>query len=171
MYLSIKDPEQRISPKITGIWRITNTIGHGTVLIILFVLLAVYRAYHWPLWAAVLIYAAAGLMILSAIFSILIEPSYLQKTWRYEVDEEFIQLKHGRLNIKHTVIPMTKVEYVNTSQGPFLRRHGLYEIVIGSVSSSHTIPAVPEEEAFALRNKIAYYAKITDEDAMGEKEI
>lgn len=90
------------------------------------------------------------------------QPIYLQRTWRYEIEEQHIQIKHGLFSKHHLIIPMSKVQYVNTNQGPLLRRYGLSTITIGTIASSHEIPAITEEEATALRNRIAQLANINE---------
>lgn len=162
MYLNIPEPSRPISAKIISIWRWTNTIGHAVTLIILGALLYFDAAYNWVSWIDNVLYILIGLMVISSVFSILIEPSFVQKSWRYEINEEFVQLKHGRFNQQHTLIPMTKVEYVTTDQGPFLRKHNLYNLKIGTTTSSHNIPALPKEEAIQLRSQIAMFAKVKD---------
>lgn len=164
MYPHINEPLQRISPKATTMWKMSNTIGHGITLLILAILLYMEIAFSWRDWIGWILYIVTVLIMISAVYSILIEPSILQRTWRYEVDDEHIQLKHGAFTQTHTLIPITKVEYVTTNQGPLLRKFGLYDIKIGSVTTSHNIPAIPAEEALALRAKIAHLAKIKEQD-------
>lgn len=164
MYINVEEPTQRISPYAVKVWRITNTIGHGVTLVVLGGLLAASLYFDWKVWIGWILYALLGLTVISAIYSILFEPYYLQKTWRYEIDETYIQLKHGSITQKHKLIPMSKVEFVMTNQGPFLRKYGLCNLEIGTVTSSHQIPAISKEEAVRLRAQIAELANIKDTD-------
>ncbi|QFT91087.1 Bacterial membrane flanked domain protein [Bacillus sp. THAF10] len=169
MYLTIKEPTKKISSHAVNVWRMSNTIGHTVALIILAVLLYCSHAFGWYSWVPIVLYIFIGLFTVSAIYSIFIEPTFLQRTWRYEVDEEFIQLKEGKWNESHTIIPMEKVEVVKTEQGPLLRKFHLYNIVIGTTTSSHTIPAIPKDLALDLKARIATFAKVTEDDvAEGE---
>ncbi|MFD1032598.1 PH domain-containing protein [Metaplanococcus flavidus] len=161
----LKEPERQISTKIIQIWRMTNTIGHGSFLLGFGALLTASHLWDWYNWVNITLYVLIGITILSAIFSIWIEPVFIQRTWRYDVDENFIQLKHGRWNVEHKIIPMAKIEYVMTDQGPFLRKAGLYSLKIGTTASSHTIPAIPQEEALKLRSLIASYANVKEDDS------
>lgn len=95
---------------------------------------------------------------------IFLQPVWLYRHWYYGVSAEFLQLKHGALNKVHQVIPMAKVQSVTTNQGPLMRKYGLYSVSVGTMGSSHVIPALPEEVAFALRNQIASYARINEVD-------
>lgn len=164
MYINVEEPTQTISPNAIRIWRMTNAILELTALAVISGLLIAGYYFDWKEWIIWILWALIGLNILSAVYSIWIEPSITQKTWRYEIDEEYIQLKHGRFQKHHSLIPMAKVEFVSTNQGPFLRKYDLYDLTIGTVTSSHKIPAIPKEEALALRAKIGFFAKVKDND-------
>jgi membrane protein YdbS with pleckstrin-like domain len=162
MYRDIEEPEHRISTSAVKVWRLSNTIGHGIAFFIIAVLLGLDHLFEWWNWIDWVLYGLTVIAFLSAIYSIFIEPALLQRTWRYGVDEEYVQLKHGVLTRVHVLVPMTKVEYVKTNQGPLMRKFGMYNVEIGTMASSHSIPAVSEKEALALRAQIAQLAKIKD---------
>ena len=164
MYLQIQEPTQRISKDSILVWRLSNSLGHGITILILGVLWYLSEMYDWKIWITYGLIVLIGLTVLSAIYSILFEPYYKHKTWRYEIDEEYVQLKRGHLIVEHIVIPMAKVEYVSTHQGPFLRKFRLYDVEIGTTTTNHTIPAIPAEQAIALREQIAIFAKVKDLD-------
>lgn len=167
MYIQIEEPTEKISIDAVKVWRISNTIGHFSGLLITAVLIICTERFDWYGWIGLTLYIIGGLLVISSIFSIAIEPAYLQRTWRYKVDQQFIQLKHGKWQESHTLIPMEKVEYVQTQRGPIMRRYDLYNIEIGTTTSSHSIPAIPSEEAKKLKAEIATYAKIKDKDLIG----
>lgn len=164
MYIQIEEPTEKISTAAVKVWRISNTIGHGLVLLITGALIVCSEMFDWFGWISIVLYILGGIILLSSIYSIVIEPFYLQRTWRYKIDQQFVQLKHGKWYEKHTLIPMEKVEYVRTEQGPIMRRYALYNIEIGTTTSNHVIPAIPSEEAQKLKAEIATYAKIQDTD-------
>jgi uncharacterized protein len=164
MYLNIEEPTEKISIDAVKVWRISNTLGHLLALIIIAILVVCSNKFGWFEWINIVLYILAGLAILSAVFSIVIEPIYLQRTWRYQIDQQFVQLKHGKWQVKHTLIPMEKVEYVRSEQGPLMRMFNLYKVEIGTTTSNHVIPGIPSEEAMLLKAQIATYAKIQDSD-------
>lgn len=164
----IKEPEQRISPAAIKVWRIRAGVLDGFIFIALGVLLYLNHRFDWAEWLDIIFYILLVLAVIYAVYNILIRPIYLQRTWRYEIDEEHIQLKHGALRQSHLIVPMTKVQYVETNQGPLLRKYKLRTITIGTMASSHDIPALPEQEATKLRSRIAFLAEITDDEAVGE---
>ena len=170
MYLHINEPTKRISADSVRVWRISNLLGYGIALVLTGAVLYAAYYYDWKTWITAILTIGSILLFVSAIWAVGIEPYYLQKTWRYEIDEQFAQLKYGRFTVKHIVIPMEKVEYVSTSQGPFLRKYGLFNVEIGTTTSDHTIPAIHQEEAYALRQQIATYAKVKLEEENGVEE-
>ncbi|MCM2677208.1 PH domain-containing protein [Alkalicoccobacillus plakortidis] len=157
-------PDQRISKKAVVVWRISSTIAHVITLLVLGTVLFLHWYYDWANWIGYITYVITGLIILQAIYKIFIYPIYMQKTWRYRVDNEYIQIKHGAIEHVHLLIPMVKVLHVSTSQGPILRKFGLSTITIGTTASSHEIPALPVDEAEDLREKIAMLAKVTEDE-------
>ncbi|MBM7605145.1 membrane protein YdbS with pleckstrin-like domain [Metabacillus crassostreae] len=170
MYIEIDEPTEQISKYAVKVWRTSNTIGHTLTLIIIAILILCTMKFDWYEWIGIVLYALGGIIVISAVFSILIEPAYLQQTWRYKVDPQFIQLKHGKWQVVHTLIPMEKVEYVRTEQGPLMRRYQLYNVEIGTTASSHVIPAIPAKTARNLKFQIAAWAKLQDQDSNeGEK--
>ena len=164
MYIHIEEPTESISTDAVKVWRISNTIGHVTAIVITIALLLCADWFGWYGWISTVLYIISGIIVLSAIYSIVIEPVYLQRTWRYSMDQQFAQLKHGKWKVKHTLIPMEKVEYVRTEQGPIMRRFQVFNLEIGTTTSSHVIPAIPAEAAQKLKEQIAVFAKITEKE-------
>ncbi|API92076.1 membrane protein [Virgibacillus pantothenticus] len=162
MYQHIEEPKQKISQHAINVWRITNTIGHFIFLIIIIVLLTLHANFEWYGWIGYVLWILLGLDIISAIWSVFFEPILLQKYWRYGINKDFVQLKHGKWNMEHQVIPMTKIQYVSLKQGPILRKYGLSSVSIGTMASTHEIPAIQEDEAKTIRDEIAALAKIKE---------
>ncbi|MFC4619512.1 PH domain-containing protein [Camelliibacillus cellulosilyticus] len=161
---NLKEPDRRISPNAVKVWRISATIGHAIAVIIIGVVLYLQHRFDWVDWLMPILYGLGAIVIVHAIYRLFFYPIYQQRTWRYSVDESFVQLKHGSLEKTYVIVPMTKVQYVNTSQGPLMRRYGLMSVTIGTMASSHDIPALPEQEAEALCTRIAYLAQISEPD-------
>ncbi|MFS0857511.1 PH domain-containing protein [Paenibacillus taichungensis] len=157
-------PEQRLSPHAITIWRINGIISSGVGFLVIAVLLVLDSIYGWKTWIGWLLWGITAISVLYAVWEIWIQPSLLYKHWYYDVNEEFLQLKHGALTKEHQIIPMAKVQSVTTNQGPLLRKYGLYSVSVGTMGSSHNIPALPEEVALSLRNQIASYARINEVD-------
>lgn len=162
MQVEIRAPENRLSKDFVKVKIINETISHIIAFIVLGVLFYLDYKFSWKTWIHWILIIITIIIIVETIWSIFIQPFLLYKFWRYHVDEEYLQLKSGALNEKHELIPMTKVQSVQTNQGPLLRRYRLYSLSIETMGSTHAIPALSKETAIALRNEIARFAKIKE---------
>ncbi|MBG9446003.1 PH domain-containing protein [Cytobacillus firmus] len=163
MLVNIKEPQNRISSRAIRVWIISEVIQNIIGFAVLGVLFYLNDLFSWKEWIGWVLIILLFVSIPAAIWSF-ISPFIKYKSWRYDVDEEYVQMKSGVWQEKHLLIPMTKVQSVETVQGPIMRKYGLYSVTMGTMGSSHTIPALPEGEAVSLRNQIAKYAKIKEED-------
>ncbi|MDF1996278.1 PH domain-containing protein [Peribacillus frigoritolerans] len=154
-------PQKRLSKDAIKVWMLSETITNLIAFIILGVLLYLDYRFSWKEWIGWILIGITIISVLGAAWS-LISPFLLYKNWRFDVDQEFLQLKSGVLNEVHELVPMTKIQSVATKQGPLLRKYRLCSVSIETMGSSHSIPALPKEVAIKLRNQIAQYAKIKE---------
>ncbi|MEK3936692.1 PH domain-containing protein [Sporosarcina sp. FSL W7-1349] len=154
-------PVNRISKKGLAVWRVYGLIQ--TVLILVVAAGAGTLAYifDWPTW----VYVVAGVVVLVfAYLVIFLFPKVRWMRWRYEVRESEIELQHGIFIVTRTLIPMVRVQHVDTSQGPILRKYGLSVITISTAATNHSIPALLMEEADELRSRISVLARVAEDD-------
>lgn len=117
--------------------------------------------FDWPQW----LYAVYGLIVVAyGILFIYLFPKIRWERWRYEVREQEIELQHGLFIVKRTLVPMVRVQHVDTEQGPILRKYDLAEISISTAATTHTIPALITEEADELRARISVLARVAEDD-------
>ncbi|MRG88079.1 PH domain-containing protein [Salinibacillus xinjiangensis] len=160
----LQSPEHKLSSKSVKVWLLREAIENLIGFIVFIVLFIFDYKFTWVDWVGWVLIGLAVLGILGAIWGF-IRPYFLYKHWRYDISEEFLQLKHGALKEEHQLVPMTKIQSVSTKQGPLLRKYDLYSLSVQTMGSSHTIPALDQEVATKLRNTIAQYAKVEE---MGE---
>ena len=120
-----------------------------------------FRLFDWPMWYAV---AGAGLALILTILSIVVIPSIRWKRWRYEVTEHELELQHGVFFIHRTLVPIVRVQHVDTSQGPLLKKYNLATVSISTAATVHEIPAVDIHEAEELRRSISAFARVAEDD-------
>ncbi len=161
MYSDINEPQNRLSKDAVKVWIIRDTISNIIWFIVLGILLYLDYRFSWKEWIGWILKGLIPISVLGAVWS-WIRPFLLYKSWRFDINEDFLQLKSGVLNEEHQLVPMTKIQSVSTNQGPLLRKYGLCSVSIETMGSSHSIPALPKEDAIELRNQIAYYAKIKE---------
>ncbi|TVQ67848.1 MAG: hypothetical protein EA360_01520 [Balneolaceae bacterium] len=151
----------KLTPRAIRVWQWGNGIGN------LF-LLAVPAGYFF-------IFGVSGLhtwlLSLLSLFSFTLWVSSLTwfpyltwKNWRYCVDEKEIDLKRGVIVKTRTLIPLSRVQHVDTRQGPLLRWFGLSTVTISTAATTHEIPALDSVIADRVRKKISTYARLAEED-------
>ena len=155
------EPQKRISKQALSVWRISGVIkvavGWGIGAIAIF-LLHIFSA---PFWISII------LMIVGLFFTylfIFLFPTLRWRRWRYEVREEEIELQHGFFIRSRTLIPMIRVQHVETVQGPLLRKYHLASVIVVTAATGHEIPALGESEAEELRFYISKLARVAEDD-------
>ena len=157
-------PQQKLSKSAIKAWRISTSM-----LMFFFILIPFFLwVYHllapntdisgWTIIALfVLILIGSGLIILFV-------PEVRWQRWYYEVDEHEIDLQSGILIITRTLVPIKRVQHVDTRQGPILRSYGLADVTISTAATTHRIPALNEEVADKVRDQISKFARLAEED-------
>jgi uncharacterized protein len=103
--------------------------------------------------AAVLVVALGGVAF----------PALRWRAWRYEVRDEEIDLLRGVLIVRRTLIPMTRVQHVDTRRTVLSDLFDLRSVTVHTAAGSHTIPALRPADAAAIRDRIALLAREPDE--------
>jgi membrane protein YdbS with pleckstrin-like domain len=103
---------------------------------------------------------AAGVVALAAggVFV----PLLRWRTWRYEIREHEIDLQHGALNVRRTLIPMTRVQHVESERTVLSDLFDLRSVTVYTAAGDHTIPALRPGAAAEIRDRIALLAREPD---------
>jgi uncharacterized protein len=108
----------------------------------------------WLAWAlAVAVVAVGGLAM----------PLVRWRRWRYEVRDEEIDLLRGAVVVRRTLIPMTRVQHVDTQRTPLSDLFELRSVTVHTAAGSNSIPALRPGDAAAIRDRIAVLAREPDE--------
>ena len=91
-------------------------------------------------------------------------PEIRWRRWSYQVDEHEVDLQSGIFIITRTLVPIKRVQHVDTRQGPILRSYNLADVTISTAATTHRIPALNEEVADRVRDKISKFARLAEED-------
>lgn len=81
------------------------------------------------------------------------------RRWRYELRDEEIDLLRGWIVVTRTLIPTVRVQHVDTRRTWLSDRFGLRAVVVHTAAGAHTIPALREDDAAAIRDRIALLAR------------
>lgn len=159
--MTISEPQKRISERALTVWKIAAFLHSLVIWVLAGGLIALTVIFDFPYWV---IAAAVIIAVLYSYLFIFLFPTLRWKRWRYEVREQEIELQYGVFIIKKTLIPMIRVQHVDTQQGPLLRKYQLSTVTVSTAATVHEIPALDMEEAEALRVSISRLARVADED-------
>ncbi|WP_059105164.1 PH domain-containing protein [Shouchella shacheensis] len=158
-----KEPSQRLPKKAIQVWRIQNSFD--TLFFALFPvaygLLGYFFFENLPSW---ILWGLIGVVLLYGLARIVIWPQIQWYRFRYEVLDEEIDIRQGVVIVRRTLIPMVRVQHVDTEQGPILRRYKMAAVSITSAATTHSIPTLFLEDADALRDQIAELASVNEDE-------
>jgi len=158
----IVQPTEKLSKDSIRVWRISAIITYIILIAISGALLFASYHFDWVSWVQIGLWVITGLFVLLSPWSIFIDPGLSYRYFHYGIDENYVRIYSGIFFKTDLVVPMTKIQYVEADQGPLLRKYKLQSITIGTLGSSHEIPALNEAVAFELRDKISTLAKIKE---------
>ena len=90
-------------------------------------------------------------------------PTLLWRRWRYEIRPLEIDLQRGLVQVTRTLVPMTRVQHVDTRRGPLQRRLGLATVVFYTAAGPNEIPQLAQKTAAEVRDRIAELTRTADE--------
>lgn len=78
------------------------------------------------------------------------------RSWRFEVGESALHLRHGVVTTRASTIPYHRVQHIDLESGPLERRLRLTTLVLrtASASSDSTVPGIDAADAEVLRRRI-----------------
>lgn len=154
-------PFHKLTPRAIRVWQWSNSIRTLFFFIIPIVYAIVFGLDGFHQWIVISI---AILVFAYWILSIVLMPYLSWKNWRYAIDENEIDLKRGVIFKTRTLIPLSRVQHVDTRQGPLLRGYNLASVTISTAATTHEIPALDSVIADRVRHQISTYARLAEED-------
>lgn len=110
-----------------------------------------------------LLVALAIVLPLGIVVHVLVIPRLRWRRWRYEVREQEIDLQRGAFVVRRTLVPMSRVQHVDTRRTVVSEMFGLASVVFHTAAGANEIPALGEAEAAEIRDRIADLAATADD--------
>lgn len=151
---------QKLAPQVVRLWRLNGCF-------LLFIVFFGYVGGAWLISSQIpllLLVLLGGLLLILLIAGLLYVPKYQYACWHYIVRDDEIELRHGVWFTKRSVIPIVKIQHVDTVQGPLMRAYGVTALILATSAGMHTIPGILPHVADALRQTILTIAKVDDDD-------
>jgi len=109
---------------------------------------------------AILPFLAASVLFVSLASVV---PDLRWRRWRYEIREDEVDLQRGIFWVSRTLVPLARIQHVDTRQGPLQRRFGLATVVFYTAAGPNEIPELSAPVADGVRDRIAELTREQDE--------
>ena len=151
-----KAPRERIDSLALKAWFYSGLLwGLALLLITVAYIVLVNTLLDW---------LGIGVVVVFIILAAIIIPRLRMYYWRYEIYDDEIEIQHDIIVIKRTLIPMIRIQHIDTEHGPIMRYFKLATLRISTAATDHRIPALAQDKAAELRGEISALARVSDED-------
>jgi uncharacterized protein len=149
------EPTRTLAREARWVWRGEQLLGWGVAVIAGLIAAAQLDG--------VLALLLRLLPLAGLVAAVAIVPSLRWRRWRWEVRPEAIDIRRGTLTIRRTLVPMLRVQHVDTTRGVVEQALDLATVVIHTAAGSHRIPLLSVADAAEVRDRIADLARTADE--------
>lgn len=157
-------PTHRLNPRIKSVWRLNDAINITIIFALIFGFIFLLNTLEPAEWASIGMFTIIVMYVLTLIIWLIILPPIRFQRWRYELTENYIDIAHGIVWRKRTIIPFVRVQNTDTRQGPILRAFRLAEVTVATAAGEHKIPGLETDVADGLRDRAAELARLAQED-------
>jgi membrane protein YdbS with pleckstrin-like domain len=147
------EPSRRLSSSARWLWRTEGLVAGA-------VALAAAQAAGASLGGP-LLWTFGALVVLAVGVGVI--PELRWRRWRYEVRDEELDIRRGAFKVTRTLVPMLRVQHVETTRGLLEQLFGLSTVVVHTAAGETTIPALSEFDADLLRDRIAVLGRRPDD--------
>jgi uncharacterized protein len=151
----LPEPDRSLPRRAISYWRVRLALQ---LLAVLGAALALA-----PALPGVVAWLAPALVVAAAVAAIAFIPPLRHRRWRYAVRDEEIDLHHGTFVVRRTLVPMRRVQHVDTQAGPLLGSFSLAAVAFHTAAGATTIPALESSTAEEVRARVAELARVADD--------
>ena len=158
---ALREPGEKLDPRAKRLWMLSDLFGAMVFSVMALVTSLVARwvfDVHWG-WVV----AVTGVVVVLTLAWAIVSPSIRYEQWRFEIREDEVDLLHGIVVRTRQIVPMSRIQHVDTTSGPIQRRYGLASVVFYTAAGGMTIPELSDERAASVRDQIAALAKVHDD--------
>jgi len=156
--------ENKLPETVKSVWKKTGLLTFFMFLALgagIYAVLTFFNLLNTGLQLAAIIYFAAALILFLLNFFLI---SYRYNYFRYEISTKEIIFQKGFIFRSITYVPFSRIQHIETEQGPFLRQEGLMELIIHTAATDHHIAGLSIEEAQKIRQRLVLKVEESTED-------
>jgi membrane protein YdbS with pleckstrin-like domain len=107
--------------------------------------------------------AAAVAFLIVAVASACVFSVLRHRRWRWELDEEDLDLVHGVWRVVRTIVPLTRIQHVSVQRTGWSDLFGLVALHVSTAAGTTTIPALTRPQGDDLRDRILVRLRTPDD--------
>jgi membrane protein YdbS with pleckstrin-like domain len=151
----LPEPTERLPLGAVSYWRAETTLqALGALIAALFAASLLPSPWKWLVPVAT---------VVGGIAAIAVVPRLRHRRWRYAVRDTEIDIRHGTFVVRRTVVPIRRVQHVETESGPVQSFFEVASVAFFTAAGKTEIPALGRGQAEIVRAKIARLARTLDD--------
>jgi membrane protein YdbS with pleckstrin-like domain len=154
---ALPEPRHRLPAAARSYWRLVIAVRTLLLAPVALFAGAPVTALGLPFWVPVALELAGGLLAAALV------PDLWWRRWRYEIREDELDLRHGLWTVRRTLVPIRRVQHVDTTSGPLQSAFGLASVSFHTAAGETKIPALTEADAEAVRRRVGELARTRDD--------
>ncbi|WP_459983453.1 PH domain-containing protein [Nocardioides sp. AN3] len=164
--LALRQPTHPVSPRAPAYWRVRAALGAVVMWALALALLAtaVLAAGGW--WS-VLLWLGVVLLVVAPVPWLTVAPRIRYAVHRWDVTDIAVHVRHGWLSRTDEIVPLSRVQTVDSTQGPLMRAFGLRSVTVQTASSAGAVAIACLDDAVAQEvvARLVTITAATPEDA------
>jgi membrane protein YdbS with pleckstrin-like domain len=104
-----------------------------------------------------------GIVFLVAVLALIVLPPIRYQVFWYAISTTEIDIQHGIIFVKRSVVPMHRVQNLRTERGPMADHYRMTNLKIKTAAGSVSISGLDRVEADELCDRISRLADVSDD--------
>jgi uncharacterized protein len=165
--LPLRPPAHRVSPAARWLWAVQGAVVTLVVAAVVIGLSVALPGDDAPRWLEVVLAVGRWLLVPLALVSVVVEPLWRFRVHRWEVTADAVYTLEGWLTRTWRIVPVSRIQTVDTTRGPLQQLLGLTSISVRTAShaGSTSIEQLPAPLAAAVAHDLGLRANAIRDEA------
>ena len=150
------EPAEHLDREVLWLWRVHGLIAGA-------IAFAIGNAVGQALDGCLALLVQLVLPLLVLAVGVGAVPPLRYARWRIELDDERLDLREGAFSIKRTLVPMRRVQHVDSQSDVLERAFGVATVTVHTAGGKVVVPGLKTERAAALARRISDLARVDDD--------
>jgi uncharacterized protein len=155
------EPEERLAPAARALWTLEILGGGAIAILIAFVVRGPLRDQDG--FVHTLGTVGPWLVVLAVAVSAIVVPTLRLARWRWHLDDDELDLRHGTITEIRTIVPVARIQHVDLRRSLWAQLVGTAAVVVHTAAGTTEIPALTDREAASVRDRLAGLIRTPDD--------